>query len=653
MAEALRTPSLSPTYTGGFTPVSGGTITPEITKNFLGQDGRPKNSLTSGMAKLTEGVNAVYQVQVQATAKEMDNNFSQAAQQTLYDENNGYYNKHGKDAVTGYQDAVAQLKAGFQQSRESVSDPTIQRVYQTATGDRMNQMLAQMQQHYSKGVYEWNVNETQARIKNLGDLGVRNLDNWQDNNGSFMKAKNAVMNEVYGLAKLNGTPTDSASFDQLARASLTTFHKSALDSFLANTDVRNAQGYWNKFYKEMDSETAEKYKGKIMDMQARLEAKALREQAKRDASAAKANKPENLLAIVNQEFMAKRDAINEAHAKGKLNDEDFNTANEQLNFWYQNTTEGIVDGVNINKATEAGEKARFKHSVINSRISQFQNEIQSGRITKLDQMFSLSELQKIDENKQRDYVENLVFHRNPGDSKKALTEFKALDDLTAPENLDKQNNLLARMSPADEEAAYEYKRKKLTGEDSKFDARVKELSLSIMGITDGKKPREGTADYTRFINIATDLTQRVKGIVGDKKLMQHLDDKTMVDVLNSYAVTYNVYQPGTLWGSNKVSINDVTGRPNVVSGGFVKVPNGEDEVEIPIDFYEQNIGDIISNKISGYTSIDGRKFAPFVSGEGWDKDIAELMISKWNDYKAKSSTETNALLNNDIMYIAQ
>lgn len=651
MAESLRTPSLAPNYTGGFSSVTGGTITPEITKNFLGQDGRPKNSLTPGFNKLTEGVNAVYQVQVQATAKEMDNNFSQAAQQTLYDANNGYYNKHGKDAVTGYQDAVKQLKTGFQQSRESVSDPTIQRVYQTATGDRMNQMLAQMQEHYSKGVYEWNVNETKARIKNLGDLGVRNLDNWNSEDGAFMKAKNAVMNEVFNLAKLNGTPTDSASFDQLARASLTTFHKTALDSFLANTDVRNAQGYWNKFYKEMDAEDAEKYKGKIMDMQARLEAKALRDQARRDAAAAKANKPENLLAAVNQEYINKKDALNEAHAKGKLDDEQFNTASDQLNFWYTNTTEGIVDGVNINKATEAGEKARFKHSVINTRIMQFQDAILNGQVTSLDQIFSIDEMQKIDANGQRDYVNNMVFHRNTGDSKRALSEFKAMDNLTDPNNLDKSNALLARMLPSDEEAAFEFKKRKLSGKDSKFDAKVNEYALSIIGITDGKKPREGTPEYTRYINVATDLTQRVKDIIGDKKLLQHLDDKTMVDVLNSYAVTYNVYKPGMLWGDNKVSINDTTGRPNVISGSFVKVSNGEEEVKIPVDFYEQNIGDIISNKISGYTSMDGRKFAPFVTGEGWDKDIAELMISKWNNYKATNTTETNAILG-DPMYFA-
>ena len=644
MAESLRTPSLAPNPAGGLNPISGGVITPEITKNFLGQDGRPRNSITSGMNKLAEGLSAVYQVQVQATAKEMDNNFSQSVQDTLYNDKDGYFNLHGKDAVTGYKSAVEKIKAGFEQSRDSISDPTIQRVYSTATGDRMKQMLNQMQEHYNKGVFEWNVNETKARIKNLGDLGVRNLDNWNDENGSFMKAKNAVMNEVYGLAKLNGTPTDSASFDQLARTSLTTFHKAALDSFLANTNVREAQGYWDKFYKEMDSEDAEKYKGKIMDMQARLEAKALREQARRDALAAKANKPDNLLAAVNQQYIEQKQTLQEQHLKGKLNDEQFNQSQTELNTWYQNTCEGIVDAVNINKATEAGEKARFKHSVINDRIMQFQNAIANGQVSSLDQMFSVNELQKIDANGQRDYVENLAFHRNTTDSKKALMAFKAIDNITSPENLDKRNNLLARMTPVDEQAANEHLQKELTGGKSKFDAKLNEYALNLIGITDGKKPKEGTPQYTQYINAMTNLTQQVQEVTGDKKAMQHLDDKAMVDILTSKFLKYQQYTKGTLWGKNKVPLDGDTMSPVHTQGSFVLLKQGDDEVKIPSSFYEENLNDVIQDYLQGAVDQLGRPRAPLMTGGQWDNDIAELMIKKWADYKQKNTVEANALL---------
>lgn len=643
MAESLRTPSIAPNVAGGLNPITSGTVTPEITRNFLGQDGRPRNSITPGMNKLAEGLNAVYQVQVQATAKEMDNNFSQAAQDTLYNSDGGYFNLHGKDAVTGYKSAVEKIKAGFEKSKESISDPTIQRVYQNATGDRMKQMLTQMEQHYSKGVFEWNVNETKARIKNLGDLGVRNLDNWQDDNGSFMKAKNAVMNEVFNLAKLNGTPTDSASFDQLARTSLTTFHKAALDSFLANTNVRDALGYWNKFYKEMDSEDAEKYKGKIMDMQARLEAKALREQAKRDALEAKANKPDNLLAAVNQQYVAQKQALQEQHAKGKLNDEKFTEAQNTLNIWYQNTCEGIVDAVNINKATEAGDKARFKHSVINDRVMQFQNEINNGQVTSLDQMFDLNELQKIDANGQREYVNNLVFHRNTTDSKKALMELKAMDAPTAPENLDKVNSLMARMSPSDEQAAIEYKQGKLTGKNTKFDAKLNEYALSLIGITDGKKPKEGTAEYTQYINAMTSLTQEVQEVTGDKKAMSHLDDNTMVDILTSKFLRYKQFTKGTLWGDNKVPLDQDTMAPVRTQGSYVILKQGDDDVRIPSSFYEDNLNTVIQDILSGAT-INGKPRAPLTTGKAWDQDIAELMIKRWADFKEKNTTETEALL---------
>lgn len=632
MAQALRTPTITPDFVGGNAFLNPSTPVSNISSNLM-PNGRLKGSLTDGMQKFADGIDAIYRVQAQATAKEMDNRFSQAAQNTLFDPDNGYYNKKGKAAVDGYKSAVETLKADFQQGKNGVDDPFIQRMYDQSTGARLQTMLNQAQQHYAEGVFSWNVSESKARIANLGNTAITAVNSWNDDKGVYMQYHNSVAGEVNDLAELNGIDKNSEQYTNLMTESMTTFHSGALDMFLAKDSVGSASGYLKKFRSEMDADTVAKYENKIHDLADRLEAKRERLAAKQ---AAMQGKPAVVLAAINAEYAKRRQALEDKRTQMKP--DDYTKAVDDLNTEYNRLASGVKEGADLLKATQDGDALRYKKSLVEDRLNNNAQAIYEGRVKNVDDIFSTEEIQKLTEYHLMDYVKSRISLRDPNLSKKALQAAKSVPDPASAEGRALINEQKRRMTPEDSQACDDYYYKKIAGKKTPFDDKLVNYALSMAGVKDGKIPKLGSPAYTKYINAAVDLKNRV-GSLARNIPKTNLTENNLIDCLNQayFEQTPQYLDKGTLWDSNELVPRDKdTGRLLTVPDAFViyKKQDGT-KIQLPYDFVEKYAPEITGDMINGNTLSTGMDFRD---------NIADLLLAKYKDLQNQNTAVTNAII---------
>lgn len=631
MAQALRTPTITPDFVGGNNFINTNSPASNISSNLM-PNGRLKGSLTYGMQKFADGIDAIYRVQAQATAKEMDNRFSQAAQNTLFDPDNGYYNKKGKAAVDGYKSAVETLKADFQQGKNGVEDPFIQRMYDQSTGARLQTMLNQAQQHYAEGVFSWNVSESKARIANLGNTAITAINSWNDDKGVYMQYRNAIDGEVDDMAEMYGMDKKSEQYANLKTESLTTFHSGALDMFLAKDSVGSASGYLKKFRSEMDADTVAKYENKIHDLADRLEAKRERLAAKQAAMQAK---PETLMALANARYRQELQALEDK--KNSMSKEEYDAAINKLDKDYTTFTEGVMEQDYKNKATKIGAINRFKDSVMVHKIEQNRDKINRGEITNLEDIFDGTEMQKLKEYGLLDDAKVFAFKEDPTVSHHYLTMAKSVPDITTPQGRLKANEYKIHMIPSDAQALDAYIDKKARGEKTTFSDQVKTYSLNLIGINDGKMPKVGTRQHSKYLNITDELRDRVSRMVRDVPKVK-LNNQVLKDILNEAFVELKpkYKKKGMLWDSTVPVPRDDFGNLTSVSDAFVdyQKSNGE-SVQLPLEFVN-NYKPLILRDVLTKGEID--------SGSRFDDLIIDKLSEKYKQVQNQNTAVTNAII---------
>ena len=632
MAQALRTPTITPDFVGGNNFINTNSPASNISSNLM-PNGRLKGSLTYGMEKVADGLDAIYRVQAQATAKEMDNRFSQAAQNTLFDPDNGYYNKKGKAAVDGYKSAVETLKADFQQGKNGVEDPFIQRMYDQSTGARLQTMLNQAQQHYAEGVFSWNVSESKARIANLGNTAITAVNSWNDDKGVYMQYHNGVAGEVNDMAEMYGIDKNSEQYKNLMTESMTTFHSGALDFFLSKDSVGSASGYLKKFRSEMDAATAAKYEEKIHDLADRLEAKRERLAAKQ---AAMQGNPAVVLAAINAEYAKKRQALEDK--RNQMKPDEYTKAVNKLDTDYNRLAQGVKEGADLLKATQDGDALRYKKTLVEDRLNNNAQAIYEGRVKNPDDIFSTEELQKLNEYHLMDYVKSRISLRDPNLSKKALQAAKSVPDPASSTGRALINEQKRRMTPEDSQACDNYYYKKISGKKTPFDDKLVNYALSIAGVKDGKIPKLGSPAYTKYINIAVDLKNRVASLASNIP-KTNLTEDNLIDCLNQayFEQTPQYLDKGTLWDSNELVPRDEdTGRLLSVPDSFVTYKKQDGTtIQLPYDFVEKYAPEITADMINGNNLNTGMDFRD---------NLADLLAAKYKDLQNQNTAMTNAII---------
>lgn len=640
MANALRTPSLAPNVSGG-NLLEAPMPNVNIARNFL-PDGKLKGSgWGKAMASVAKGLNDVYQVQAQATVKQMDNRFSESVSDALYDPDKGYFNLQGKAAVDAMPNAINAVRTGFQSAQEGIDDPFVKRVYNRATGDRLQEVENQITRHYNKAVKDWNINESLARITNLGNMGILDVESWNEKDGAYSKTHDAVINELRGLAidpQLMGIDEKSAQYTDYMLQGTTEFHVGLLDTFLAKERIGDAKGYLAKYRSEIDPRIYVKYMDKLNDLAERMQNRAMRQAAKNAASGAGGSASDQI-AKIRAAWIDASNKLEEDLSTGKITEEDYFAKKNQLDNEYNQATKGISDADTYNKKTKDGKALRFQESVIETRYRQYGQAINEGSLVSLDQAFSAQELQQMDEYGLTKYAENLFFNVNPAQSKLALTAAKNIEDPNTPEGQAEFNEHLKSMNPQDRESANAWRNKKLMGSKTPFDSRVKEYAMQELGITDGKMPKQGTPEYTQLLQTEQAYRDRVSVLVQEVPQAK-LNEVQLMAVLNNAKIERTqryTKKKGMLWDSeNTVGIDPDTARSIVTDGAYIKLTDSSGtEYEIPADLYEQWLPQITADIINTTLPINTKAF---------NDKVAVLMSAKMLDYKQRGTVETQAIL---------
>ena len=279
MANDLRTPTLAPRETGG--AGANGPIRAHIPQILTPTDYRPEQvrQLNSAIKEHNDQLFGIYLMRVQATAKEKDNELAKASQALLTDPENGYFNKHGKDAVDAYEGTIEELKKLNQGLMDGIDDPLVREAYGKVSQQRMDSLTAQMQDKYAKDVFQWNVNESNSRMVNLAEGMAANYGGWTSKDSPFTKNYLSYKQEAIENLQLRGIDPDSEQGQEFLRESLTKIHSGIIDQYLNNEQPKNALAYLKNFRPEMSAKDIQRYMKSIKDTQRTLNARYLAQQS--------------------------------------------------------------------------------------------------------------------------------------------------------------------------------------------------------------------------------------------------------------------------------------------------------------------------------------------------------------------------------------
>lgn len=176
-----------------------------------------------------------------AAAKEADNALADRLRVSLYDKDNGYLTRVGKDAVTNYSGAMSALTDTAKEIEQTLGNDTQRALFRQQAARRTQNAMLQIDAHAAQQTRVWKDGETVARIKGSIADAVANSAGYAEQGGAFQTAKATAIAEVDDLASLRGY--DTAQTEQLRASTLADLHGTVLTNMVSLGQTKTARDY--------------------------------------------------------------------------------------------------------------------------------------------------------------------------------------------------------------------------------------------------------------------------------------------------------------------------------------------------------------------------------------------------------------------------
>lgn len=139
-------------------------------------------------------------------AKDIDTQTTGALSEKLYNPENGFLVKQGKDAVLGFNDAATDIKNTGRQALDNIQNPAVRRLVEPVINARMQHAMEAINRHSGQENRKYQIQTSDSRaIVTLQDAAI----NYTDDN-RFAQAVGVTQEETATLAKLHGWDENTA-----------------------------------------------------------------------------------------------------------------------------------------------------------------------------------------------------------------------------------------------------------------------------------------------------------------------------------------------------------------------------------------------------------------------------------------------------------
>lgn len=202
-----------------------------------------------------------------------------------------FYSKQNKDLVDAYQPTLNSLYDIAKKYADGLSG-TARDTFINSANERMRQAANNMNTQYMRGLVAWGNEESQARIANLSNDALADVDDWRNPNSAFAVSHQAIRNELTENLISNGVPPDTEAFHTQYLGTLSQFHCGSIDTFINSDRPKDGFAYLNANKKEMTQADINKYTDRLNRLQeamnqrylAQLNAQRIKEQSAKGLS---------------------------------------------------------------------------------------------------------------------------------------------------------------------------------------------------------------------------------------------------------------------------------------------------------------------------------------------------------------------------------
>lgn len=195
-----------------------------------------------------------------------------------------FYSKQNKDLVDAYQPTLNSLYDIAKKYADNLSG-IARDTFINSANERMRQTANNMNTQYMRGLVAWGNEESQARIANLANDALADVEDWRNPNSSFAVSHQAIRNELTENLISNGVPPDSEAFHNQYLATLSQFHCGSIDTYINTDRPKDGFAYLNAHKKEMTQADINKYTEKLNKLQDAVNRAYLAQQTARRAEA--------------------------------------------------------------------------------------------------------------------------------------------------------------------------------------------------------------------------------------------------------------------------------------------------------------------------------------------------------------------------------
>lgn len=347
-------------------------------------DSRPLDRYNEGLQKAAQDALSLAQAisiqQQQAESKEAFNKFDVEINKFTQE---NFFSKQNKDLVRSYQPTLDALYPMAKKYADTLSGAA-RELFISSANERMRQMANSMNTQYMRGLQAWNNTESQARIENLINDAVADIEDWQNPKGNFQISLNAAKAEIGENLIYNGIPKNSEEYENTFRNTLSKFHSGALDGFISNDDVRQGKSYLAQYRNEMNAEDVQKYEDKLKRLQDAINARyAAQMAAKRaEANRLKGMSYDEQFVLAQQEYAQNRTNISNSN----LTEEQKAAKLQELSRNFRTTIDTIKQAKEQSKLNDLSYKNAVRASYMNDIHSFFVNS-PSATAVKLEDVF--------------------------------------------------------------------------------------------------------------------------------------------------------------------------------------------------------------------------------------------------------------------------
>lgn len=424
MANSLRTPSIAPTpmsFSSFRSSDIGGIRNPTPIRD---DNKYMQNVPNKEWGQYADTMRELYNVKAQATLKELDNNFFNKAEQSLYSEN-GYLQTKKKNAIDGYNKALEQLDKDFNETKTGTEDQLVQNLFEQGAKEKLNVYKDRMQKHLVQETANYNIAESNARIANLAQVTARDGSNWNVKDSEYNKNFKALIVEAEENLRLNQIDPQSQEGQNFLRKTINTVHKTVLSEYLANDDIRGAQAYFNANSAGMEYDSAVQFHNHIKNQQDILEHKALRKAY--ETGLASGNTVNTLVQTEDALSKKKLNELDELYSKGKLSQEEYFEAVDKENLRHTQALGEIQTAHDVAKASK--DKMFMSYRDLVGRLikdPRMQERINNHEIHSIEDVLPTSAYAEIKGKKYEKYLNDIYFHGIAESSKAILTQLRAM-----------------------------------------------------------------------------------------------------------------------------------------------------------------------------------------------------------------------------------